>query len=261
MSFEIIDFHTHPFLDARSNICSHKSYLNLSADNIKDDMQSLGISHICGSVICSKPLDEENDWQRLQRANDCAMKLKCMLGDFYTPGFHIHPDYPEQSLALMHEMHKAGIRLIGEIVPYSSGWSDLNSKNHDMLLDEAEKLGMVYSFHSDENFDATDEMVRRHKNLTIVAAHPGEYKRLIRHIERTKISENYYLDLSGTGLFRHGMLAHAVKEMGADHVLFGTDYPTCTPGMYVGGVLYDKALTDSEKELVLSGNAKRLLGL
>jgi Tat protein secretion system quality control protein TatD with DNase activity len=72
----------------------------------------------------------------------------------------------------------------------------------------------------------------------------------MRHIARAKMSENYYLDLSGTGLFRHGMLNRAVKEMGADHILFGTDYPICTPGMFVGGVLYDPFLSDEEKASV-----------
>ena len=34
----------------------------------------------------------------------------------------------------------------------------------------------------------------------------GEYPDFMRHVERAKKNENYYLDLSGTGLFRHGML-------------------------------------------------------
>ena len=119
---------------------------------------------------------------------------------------------------------------------------------------------MTVSFHTDETY-MTNEMIRRHKDLTFVAAHPGEAPSLMRHIERARISENYYLDLSGTGLFRYGTLARAVKEMGADHILFGTDYPICTPAMYIGGVAYDPYLADEEKALIFAGNAKRLLGL
>ena len=157
------------------------------------------------------------------------------------------------------------MRLIGELVPYSCEWADyghtLASEAFSKILDEAEKFNMIVNFHSDEDADAMDAMVQNHKNLVLVAAHPGERPRFLRHIARAKMSENYYLDLSGTGLFRYGMLNHAVKEMGADHVLFGTDYPTCTPGMYVGGVAYDRFLTDEEKALVFAGNAKRLLRL
>jgi predicted TIM-barrel fold metal-dependent hydrolase len=31
--------------------------------------------------------------------------------------------------------------------------------------------------------------------------------------------------------------------------------------MYIGGVLLDELITDEEKELIFSGNAKRLLGI
>ena len=260
MSYEIIDFHTHPFTDDISNICAHQSLCRLKTENIKDELSALGISRICGSVIRRKT-DEVSDWERLKRCNEDALRLREILGDFYIPGFHVHPDYIEESVKEIHRMKKEGVRLMGELVPYSSGWEDLTAAGFDAILDEAENCGMILSLHSDENYDMWDEMVRRHKNLTIVAAHPGEKPRLTRHIARAKISENYYLDLSGTGLFRHGMLYQAVKEMGADHVLFGTDYPICTPAMFVGGVVNDPFLSKEEKELILAGNAKRLLGL
>ncbi len=259
MKFEIIDFHTHPFLDDAGNICAHQGTLSLRPDQIKEQMLSLGISRICGSVI-RRGIDEKNDWERLKKCNEDALRLREALGDFYVPGFHVHPDHIEESIREMERMHKEGIRILGELVPYSSGWSENAAEGLSVLLDEAEKYGMIVSFHTDETY-LTDDMIRRHKNLTFVAAHPGEKPALLRHIERARISENYYLDLSGTGLFRYGMLEAAVKEMGADRVLFGTDYPICTPGMYIGGVLYDPYLTDEEKQKILSGNAKRLLSL
>ena len=93
------------------------------------------------------------------------------------------------------------------------------------------------------------------------AAHPGEYEDFMRHIDRMKYSENYYLDLSGYGIFRHGMLRHAIDVFGADRIIFGSDYPTCNPGMYIGGVLFDSLITDNDKEKIFSTNAKRLLGI
>ena len=117
---------------------------------------------------------------------------------------------------------------------------------------------MIVSFHS-MNEDAMDEMVKNHKDVIFVAAHPGEYGGFMRHVERMKFSENYYLDLSGYGIFRYGMLRHAIDAFGIDRILFGSDYPTCNPGMYIGGVLFDNLLTDTEKEKIFSLNAKRLL--
>ena len=69
----------------------------------------------------------------------------------------------------------------------------------------------------------------------------------MRHFERMKLSENHYLDLSGYGIFRHGMLRRLIDTVGIDRILFGLDYPTCNSGMYVGGALLDNLITDSEK--------------
>jgi len=49
--------------------------------------------------------------------------------------------------------------------------------------------------------------------------------------------------------------------MGVDRILFGSDFTTCNPAMYIGGVLLDELITDTEKEKIFSLNAKRLLGL
>ena len=64
MPFEIIDFHTHPFLDEAGNICVHNAVLSLRTEQIEEQMRSLGISHICGSVI-RKNTGEASDWERL----------------------------------------------------------------------------------------------------------------------------------------------------------------------------------------------------
>ena len=49
--FEIIDFHIHPFLEEKNNICSHIPYCRMSADGTKRIFDNLGVSHICGSVL------------------------------------------------------------------------------------------------------------------------------------------------------------------------------------------------------------------
>lgn len=265
MPFEIIDFHTHPFLCPENNICNYQRVCNLQSGDILDEMRALGVSKFCGSVIAKAHEEDKSAWDRLKRANDDALKLREIFGNAYIPGFHVHPAFVEESIEEIHRMHALGVRLIGELVPYSCEWERYGhtyaSDALSRILDEAEKYNMIVNFHSDEDADAMDAMVQNHKNLVLIAAHPGEKPRFLRHLARAQMSKNYYLDLSGTGLFRYGMLATAVKEMGADRVLFGTDYPTCTPGMYIGGVASDPFLTDEEKALVFAGNAKRLLSL
>lgn len=257
MDFEIIDFHTHPFMEEKNNICSHTEYCSMSADNTVEVFKGLGISKICGSVIGGA---NDNYWHKIKANNDEALKLRDYYNGFYVPGFHVHPDYVEESINEIHRMHKLGVNLIGELVPYADGWNDYSCDDFSDILHEAGKYNMVVSFHS-MGEDEMDKMVQKHKDVIFVAAHPGEYDRVMRHLERMKMSENYYLDVSGYGMFRYGMVKHAVDCFGADRILFGSDYPTCHPGMYVGGILFDNLLTDGEKEKIFSLNAKRLLNL
>jgi len=65
------------------------------------------------------------------------------------------------------------------------------------------------------------------------------------------------MDLSGTGLFRWNMLKYGVDLCGADRFLFGSDFPICSPGMNLYGVLSEN-LTDAECRLIFSENFKRL---
>jgi aminocarboxymuconate-semialdehyde decarboxylase len=54
----------------------------------------------------------------------------------------------------------------------------------------------------------------------------------------------------------------ALETIGVEHFLFGTDAPPLTPLKQQGlDLVYDLPLTDSEREQVLGGNAKKLLKL
>ena len=57
------------------------------------------------------------------------------------------------------------------------------------------------------------------------------------------------------------MLRRTIDDLGVDRILFGSDYSTCNPAMYIGGVLMDDLVTDEEKEKIFSANAKKLLNL
>ena len=259
---EIIDFHTHPFDRDAVNICSHIANCNMSVENTRELYRKLGVSRICGSVIIRgefRPKDMTN-WEVTKMNNNTALALREVYGDFYIPGFHVHPENVVGSCEEIERMKGLGVKLIGELVPYFDNWVNYATPEVDEILDTAEACGMVVSAHPSSDEDM-DELVRRHPNLTIVGAHPGEYGEFERNMERMKLSENYYLDLSGYGLFRHGMLRHAIDLFGADRFLFGSDYPTCNPAMYIGGVVNDPLITDTEIEKIMSLNAKRLLGL
>ncbi len=232
----------------------------MSADETVNVFKKLGVSKNCGSVISLRSPENRNNWEEIKKNNDTALELKKAYGDFYVPGFHIHPSYREESVKEIERMDKLGVRLIGELVPYLDGWSDYSSPEFSDLLKEAGKHNMIVSFHSQGN-DEMDEMVKNHKDVLFVAAHPGEYTEFMRHIERMKKFENYYLDISGLGPHRYGILRRAIDEVGADRILFGSDFPTCSPATFIGSVLLDPILSDNEKEKIFSLNVKKLLNI
>ena len=256
LNFEIIDFHTHPFLLHEDNICYYKDIMNMSYESFAEDMAAAGVSRFAGSVIHKCPGD---DLRSMLTSNEMAYKLSDLYGEKYIPGIHIHPAYPEESVKAMDEAHARGVKLIGELVPYFYNWSDYSAPEFSELLDYAEKYGMTVSLHTID-LSAMERMALEHKNINFVFAHPGEKAQVMLHEEVMKKCDNVYLDLSGTGLFRHGMLKYLTKSVGAQRILFGTDYPVCNLRLYIGGML-DEGLSDSELELIFAKNAKRLLGI
>lgn len=251
----IIDFHMHPYLSETENMRFYPG--GDKPEEIQSRLEASGITHICGS-ICSKDA-AMTIWQM----NEIALQIKEKLGDFYTPGFHIRPDEAERSLEEIRRMHGLGVRLLGEVVPYMHGWNDFVHTNYfdelDGLLAEAEKFGMVFSFHTDWSWDL-EPLIKAHPDLPFVAAHPGERESVGRHIERMRKYDNYCLDISGTGILRLGMLEHFVNNVGADRILFGTDYPISNHDLYVHCVRTAR-IPDADKEKIFHQNAERLLGL
>lgn len=262
MQYEVIDFHTHPFQNSQQNICQYQDGSGMSTQKTIEYLQSLGISRICGSVLCynTDTFHYGSQWDCISQSNRNALELAEYYDGFYIPGFHVHPDYVQKSCEEIERMSKLGVKLIGELVPYLHGWQNYSSKAMDEIFDTAAQYQMVVSIHTEED-DDMDAMVRKHPNTVFVAAHPNGKPTFLRHLERMRMSENYYLDLSGSGIFRHRMIRYGIDQCGAHRFLFGSDYPTCAPAMFMGAVVLDTNLTEKEKVMILSGNAKRLLGL
>ena len=64
----------------------------------------------------------------------------------------------------------------------------------------------------------------------------------------------------GLTYYSHETFLEIVNAMGADHVLFGSDSPWTDPAKELS-IFKSLPLTDEQKELILCGNAKRLLSL
>ena len=105
-----------------------------------------------------------------------------------------------------------------------------------------------------------DALAARFPNLVIIAAHPSwpwhdEILAVARH------KSNVYLDLSGylPRYMPEGFLRMATGLL-QDQTLFGSDYPFIMPERWLAD-FEGIQVRDAVREKVLSGNAKRLLGL
>lgn len=250
---KIIDFHTHPFINEENNSCFYENTVN--KNNFKEILDKAGISHICGSVIY-----KTNDFENIKKLNREALKLREMWGDFYTPGIHIHPNYIEESIKELNLMAEKGVKLVGELVPYYNGWSNYYDENMHIIYEEIDKLNMIVSLHTDDktDMDNLENAVKNFKNIVFVAAHPQEKDKLNKHIELLNKYDNYYLDLSGKGLNRLGMVKKLVNKCSSEKILFATDYPICNPKMYVEAVMSEN-INDNDIENIMYKNAQRLL--
>lgn len=250
---KIIDFHTHPFIRQENCSCFYDGIVN--GDNFKDIIESAGINMICGSVI-----RRTEDFEVIRRLNAEAAELGQRWKGFYIPGIHIHPKYAEKSIEEIRLGVKSGIKLIGELVPYMNGWSTYYDEGMEEIYREIDRQNMIVSVHTDPNrdMDGLEKAVGEFKNIIFVAAHPHQKAHYYRHIDMLKKYDNYFLDLSGTGLFRYGMLKTLVNSVGSQKILFGTDFPISNPAMYVKAVYFEN-IKENDMENIFYKNAEMLL--
>ncbi len=261
MDFEIIDFHTHPYKTEEECISIHQSAIKISPDETIRIMDESGVSTFCGSVLSHNfASNAEEAWEKLKVFNEDALYLRDYYKGRYIPGIHVHPNFVEESIKEIDKYHAKGVNLIGELVPWSWFFNNNTYCTDGMneILDYASQKGIILSAHPTA-FDDMDKLCETHPNLTIVGAHPIEQEQFNRHVERAKKYKNYYIDLSGGGIHRYGATRRLVNEIGADRILFGSDYAICNLQMYVDGVVRDSLLTNEEKRLILAENAKRIL--
>ena len=76
---------------------------------------------------------------------------------------------------------------------------------------------------------------------------------------RDKFIRHFYITTSG--FFSNNALECVIKEMGMDRVMFSVDYPFVDNKPGTKWALEELTLNDSDKEKLLSGNARRILKL
>jgi hypothetical protein len=124
---------------------------------------------------------------------------------------------------------------------------------------------VVLSHSSEQNSLASDlvEWANRFPEMKLILGHigcgwDGDYTHQVRGVQRSRHG-NVFADTSSARSITPRLIEWAVREIGSDRILFGTDTPLYLTGMQRFRI--DEAeLTDLEKKQILHDNAERVFG-
>jgi predicted TIM-barrel fold metal-dependent hydrolase len=101
------------------------------------------------------------------------------------------------------------------------------------------------------------DLAGRFPDVTLIAAHLTPAG--VRGVLDLEAHANICVDTSGAQPFA-GVIEYAVSRLGARRILYGSDVPGRDFSAQLGRI-YGARIGEAERDLVLSGNARRVLGL
>jgi predicted TIM-barrel fold metal-dependent hydrolase len=125
-----------------------------------------------------------------------------------------------------------------------------------LLVEQVAKLNMVLDVHTE--VEEMHYIIQKFPQATIVFPHFGGDEEMFRRLELVGAHPNTYIDTSAYGIDKVGMLEYAVKTVGENRILFGSDFSINCPAT-VTGRIQNAFLTDEQKQKILSGNLEALL--
>ena len=124
---------------------------------------------------------------------------------------------------------------------------------------EEESLPLLV-WHIDFPFDAIDELLTNHPSLPVILD-TGERKMLYHardYISLMMAHKNFYVENHNMVLFQEYEL---IRSLGfVDRIMYGSDFPYFNPDFSIYPVTVTE-ISDEEKQMIFSGNAKRVFGL
>lgn len=263
----LIDFHTHCFLDVLAERAIKKladnshidPFLKGTCADLSRSTKEAGLDYSLVCPIATKPSQVRNIhmWAlKFTKEYPNLLSLGTMhpdMEDFREEakflkengfkGIKIHPDY---QLAFIDD--ERYFRMYKALCDY-----DL------LLLTHAGfDIGLPQPRHCTP--ERMSKVMKEFPSLKIVAAHMGGVEEQ-EQVYKYYIGKNIYLDTCFTHHhIKPEALTKAIKDHGADRVLFGTDSPWSDQKQqreYIEGL----DLTETEKNMVLGGNAAKILDL
>ncbi len=207
------------------------------------------------------------------RCNDYILDAARDSGGRLIPFVTVNPS-DDNARNDLRRLAERGARGIGELRPASQGFDLGDSDEADLLAWAASAYDLALLFHTSEPvghpyagkrglpIEQLYRFVLNAPGVTVVAAHWGGGLPFYALMPEVKEAfETVYFDTAATRfLYDPAIYRYATGIVGADHVLFGSDFPLVDQ-MPALDEARGAGLTEQELRLVLGENARRLLRL
>lgn len=267
----IIDVHTHIWPDAMAErtvqklaqIGKVKAYGNGTLSSLEETMVRDGVDLSVLLPVITKP-------EQFETVNRVASTYNSRKGILSFGGIHPRNTDIQEKVKKIKSLGLKGIKIHPD---YQGEFID--SIEYQNIIKEALRLGMIVVSHAGrdvglyETIHCTPARVARlYEELSLeqkeenrlVLAHTGgcdQWEEVFTHLAGKKL----YFDISFTaGRIDDALFVEIVKKHGAERMMFGTDYPWSSAKEtmeWVKGL----PLSAREKELILGGTARSLLGI
>ena len=273
----IIDFHTHVYPDALaerimtalSGNPGVTAHTNGTLDALLNSMSASGVDRSVVLPVSTRKGQFDSITKFARQINQNHPELISFGG--------IHPDddEPEEKLTYLKELGFRGIKIHPD---YTETFID--DERYIRIVTAAQELGLLVVTHAGKDPaypvihcppDRARDMLDTVDDLTgfeepfMIFAHLGG-NRLLKDVEKYLVGQNCYIDISCSfrdlGDFSDASdedIVRVIKNHGADKILFATDSPWNDQKAYIDRFRALKGLSDTEKEMILGGNAERLL--
>ncbi|UCD70728.1 MAG: amidohydrolase family protein, partial [Syntrophobacterales bacterium] len=138
----------------------------------------------------------------------------------------------------------------------------LEKANLPLMLHSNETVGHQYPGKGNTSLKSIYDFIRAFPGVRIILAHWGGgffFYELMPEV--AKVAERIWYDTAASPyLYRREIYSVAVTIVGADKILFGSDYPLLRPGRYFEE-MEDSGLGEEERRKILGQNIRNLLNI
>jgi len=240
----VIDAHIHLPSPGWSGHSSFLPSVALAIDYLRDSGTDAALFNTWQGVFSKSETD-------VNEANETALRLYKEYKGFLYPGVVLHPDFPEASFHWLEKFRSQGLMWVGELVFHNHSHRYVDAP-FLRLMEECAKYGHIVQLHCHTD---VIELAKRFPETQFVMAHLLE-EDVLRNVAK---QPNIWQDISGMqGGLVIGQLERAVKIIGPDRLLYGTDFDIYEPRAFMARV-FEVIKEPQSREKIFSENLLRLL--